>query len=169
MCNLLANKIKYFKSSLSTLLEGDFSISKTSDLIQSLNDIKEAITIIKRNSERQIELNTLSKSQKQLFEMINELFMSLKNYKLGDEGNKYALWDFNDSFCYKTKIQIPNCEGSKEIKRISELCERIFNHLNSIGSTSNIFMKIYNYLFDSTLGSFNYVFCMIHIIRQELN
>eukprot|EP01022_Parablepharisma_sp_SALTPOND_P028483 TRINITY_DN71038_c0_g1_i1.p1 TRINITY_DN71038_c0_g1~~TRINITY_DN71038_c0_g1_i1.p1 ORF type:complete len:560 (+),score=41.95 TRINITY_DN71038_c0_g1_i1:670-2349(+) len=84
----------------------------------------------------------------------------MNNTYLIFEYEKFTLWEFPEKFNYTDDPSKPLPEDSPDndkAKRIIETCDSLERFLIPIAEPSSIFRRVYNFLFDHTLGYSDYV------------
>ena len=76
------------------------------------------------------------------------------------EYERFTIWEFPEKFSYTEDPSKPLPEDSPDnykVNKIVETCESLEQFLIPISQPQTIFKKVYNFLFDKTLGYSSYV------------
>jgi len=166
-CRYLSGKFQTFKECLNSFYQGNTNIAKISELIANITDLKNILLGVKKNSERQIELKTLSKSQKNLYTKTEVLRIMLNDTKICNGDEKIFLWNFPETFKYKSEDIKPCFENEISYKNINEILTQIIEIFENSCHPSNIFKIAYNYLFEKTIAHIDYVFFFYFTIKKS--
>jgi hypothetical protein len=96
-----------------------------------------------------------------LFQLLNTLYSELNDLKIVYLSESYTLWEFADKFQFHNEPSRPLFEDNPQNnkgKKAFATCEKIETLLNKICTPTNIFLMVYLFLFDNTLGNSDYVF-----------
>lgn len=156
----MLKQVKEFHVLVLKLLDGDALEDRFEEFVQSAANVRKVVKVVMRNSEEQIEARTLSKSQKELYELMKVLCANLKNsiiaYKQNNRDAKCSLWEMPDKANFLMQEQI-EFAGRKDIEETKEACQRVMTLLNLVVSPSSFASRIRYFFTDSTLGSLDYV------------